>query len=117
LGTNGDLPGLLIALMMKAASTSETSVNFYHTARCNNPEDSHRQPIISFSGLNLRKSGYFILFRMYLGSDNSERKLSYSLSLVKSMCGFSMTHVIRYGRNKLTEETFYLSFVQSALID
>jgi hypothetical protein len=29
------------ALMMKAASTSETSVNFYQTTRRNNPEDSH----------------------------------------------------------------------------
>jgi hypothetical protein len=32
---------LLIALMMEAASTSEKSVNFYQTTRCNNPEDSH----------------------------------------------------------------------------
>jgi hypothetical protein len=31
--------GLLIALMMEAASTSETSVNFYQTTRRNNPED------------------------------------------------------------------------------
>jgi hypothetical protein len=29
------------ALMMKAASTSETSVNFYQTLRRNNPEDSN----------------------------------------------------------------------------
>jgi hypothetical protein len=28
-------------LMMEAASTSEMSVNFYQTARRNNPEDSH----------------------------------------------------------------------------
>jgi hypothetical protein len=34
---------LLIALMMEAASTSETSVNFYQTIRRNNPEDSHLQ--------------------------------------------------------------------------
>jgi hypothetical protein len=27
--------------MMEAASTSETSVNFYQTARCKNPEDRH----------------------------------------------------------------------------
>jgi hypothetical protein len=33
----------LIALMIEAASTSETSVNFYQTTRCNNPEDSHLQ--------------------------------------------------------------------------
>jgi hypothetical protein len=30
-----------IALMTDAASTSETSVNFYHTKRRVNPEDSH----------------------------------------------------------------------------
>jgi hypothetical protein len=29
-----------IALMMEAASTSETSVNFYRTTRRNNAEDS-----------------------------------------------------------------------------
>jgi hypothetical protein len=31
----------MIALMMEAASTSETSVNFHQTTRRNNPEDSH----------------------------------------------------------------------------
>jgi hypothetical protein len=31
----------LIALMMEAESTSETSENFYQTTRRNNPEDSH----------------------------------------------------------------------------
>jgi hypothetical protein len=30
-----------IALMTEAASTSETSINFYQTTRRNNPEDSH----------------------------------------------------------------------------
>jgi hypothetical protein len=34
---------IAIALMMEAASTSETSVNFYRTTRSNNPEDSHLQ--------------------------------------------------------------------------
>jgi hypothetical protein len=29
------------ALLIEAASTSETSVNFYHTTQRNNPEDSH----------------------------------------------------------------------------
>jgi hypothetical protein len=29
------------AVMMEAANTSETSVNFYRTTRRNNPEDSH----------------------------------------------------------------------------
>jgi hypothetical protein len=36
-------PGLLIALMMEAARTSETLVNFYQTTRCYNPEDSNLQ--------------------------------------------------------------------------
>jgi hypothetical protein len=31
---------MAIALMMDAASASETSVNFYQTTRRNNPEDS-----------------------------------------------------------------------------
>jgi hypothetical protein len=30
-----------LALMMEAASTSETLVNFYQTTWCYNPEDSH----------------------------------------------------------------------------
>jgi hypothetical protein len=32
-----------IALMMEAASTSETSGNLYQTTRRNNPEGSHHQ--------------------------------------------------------------------------
>jgi hypothetical protein len=32
---------MIIALMMEAASTSETSVNIYQTARRNIPEESH----------------------------------------------------------------------------
>jgi hypothetical protein len=35
---------VIIALMMEAASTSETSVKFYQTARHNNLEDSNLQP-------------------------------------------------------------------------
>jgi hypothetical protein len=31
----------IIALMMEAARTSETLVNFYQTTRRNNPDDSH----------------------------------------------------------------------------
>jgi hypothetical protein len=32
---------ITIALVMEAASTPETSVNFYQTARCYNPEGNH----------------------------------------------------------------------------
>jgi hypothetical protein len=38
----------LIALMMEAARTSETLVNFYQTTRRYNPEDSHLLVIIRF---------------------------------------------------------------------
>jgi hypothetical protein len=31
----------IITLMMEAASTFETSVNFYQTTWCNNQDDSH----------------------------------------------------------------------------
>jgi hypothetical protein len=37
-------PCSLIALMMEAARTSETLVNFYQTTRLYNPEDSHLRP-------------------------------------------------------------------------
>jgi hypothetical protein len=33
----------VLALMMEAARTSETLVNFYQTTRCYNPEDSNLQ--------------------------------------------------------------------------
>jgi hypothetical protein len=36
---------MIIALMMEAARTSETLVNFYQTTRRYNPEDSHLQII------------------------------------------------------------------------
>jgi hypothetical protein len=34
---------IIITLIMEAVSTSEASVNFYHTTWHNNPGDSHRQ--------------------------------------------------------------------------
>jgi hypothetical protein len=37
--------GLLIALMMEAARTPETLVNFYQTTRRYNPEDSHHRNV------------------------------------------------------------------------
>jgi hypothetical protein len=37
----GEYEDGFIALMMEAARTSETLVNFYQTTQCYNPEDSH----------------------------------------------------------------------------
>jgi hypothetical protein len=38
----------VIVIMMEAVSTSETSVNIYHTTRCNIPEDSHLKKLFLF---------------------------------------------------------------------
>jgi hypothetical protein len=49
-------PGcILIALMMEAARTSETLVNFYQTTRRYNPEDSH-QRLCSMRCLKIRQA-------------------------------------------------------------
>jgi hypothetical protein len=39
--TSSIIRAMMIALMMEAASASETSVNFYQTTRRNIPEGSH----------------------------------------------------------------------------
>jgi hypothetical protein len=40
---------MAVSLIMEAASTSETPVNFYQTTRRNNPEDSHIKVIYYFN--------------------------------------------------------------------
>jgi hypothetical protein len=44
----------IIALVMEAANTSETSVNFYQTTQHNNPKDSHLH-IHHHDNLNITK--------------------------------------------------------------
>jgi hypothetical protein len=44
-----------ISLMMEAASTSETSVNFYQTTWRNNPEDSQLRRLRALENRMLRK--------------------------------------------------------------
>jgi hypothetical protein len=51
-------PSSLIALMKEAASTSETSVNFYQTRR-NIPEESH---LLTRRRENLNSHQHFVLF-------------------------------------------------------
>jgi hypothetical protein len=41
MGLTASIIRTIITLMTEAASTPETSVNFYQTTRRNNPEDSH----------------------------------------------------------------------------
>jgi hypothetical protein len=43
---------VVIALMMEAASPSDTSVNFYQTTRRYNPEDSHLHVMIYLNSDN-----------------------------------------------------------------
>jgi hypothetical protein len=63
---------LLIALMMDAANTSETSVNFKQTSRPNNPEDSH------FRSNNPEDSHFLSeIFFFKFTSDNSFNRKTY----------------------------------------
>jgi hypothetical protein len=79
---------VLIALMMDAASTSETSVNFYKTTRHNIPEDSHlhthRRENLNSHQVNalhnLRPSFFKIHFIVTIYAWNSQVSLSYSFS-------------------------------------
>jgi hypothetical protein len=51
---------MTIAMMMEAAGTSETLVNFYQTTRSYNPEDSH---LLTDRRENLRS--YLIMTELY----------------------------------------------------
>jgi hypothetical protein len=51
----------IIALMTKAASTSEKSVNFYQTTRHNSPEDSHLHRAAGVKGDFFIAKSYFLL--------------------------------------------------------
>jgi hypothetical protein len=55
------LAACIIALMMEAARTSETSVNFSQTARHYNPEDSHHLHALRRGNLKSHATGFFVL--------------------------------------------------------
>jgi hypothetical protein len=60
--------------MEEAASTSETSVNFYQTTWRNNPEDSHLNlaiPVILWIFLVVVLSYYFLCLGLYPSSVES----------------------------------------------
>jgi hypothetical protein len=67
----------LIALMMEAASTSETSVNVYQTTWCYNPEDSH----LHTPRHENQKSHIYLISFLYL---TTFLKVSACLSLEKA---------------------------------
>jgi hypothetical protein len=52
----------LIALMMEAASASETLVNFYQTTRRCNPEDSHLLIMCCSSGRSEFGSDFMTIY-------------------------------------------------------
>jgi hypothetical protein len=60
------LAAFIIRVMMEAASTSETTANFYQTTRRYNPEDSHLISLISsnffVTFLNVLTSGRAFMF-------------------------------------------------------
>jgi hypothetical protein len=58
-----EIRAAIIALMMEAASSSETSVNFYQTTRGNNLEDSH---LHTRRRKNLKSHPLQVLFRVML---------------------------------------------------
>jgi hypothetical protein len=55
-------------LMMEAASTSETLVNFYQTTRHNNPEASHLKTIAVHTELQLEWKHDINFFLLILSS-------------------------------------------------
>jgi hypothetical protein len=65
---------LIIALTMEAASTSETSVNFYQTTRRNNPEDNHLKTL----HVSITKISWLTLFRELIAvySDNHTQHIN-----------------------------------------
>jgi hypothetical protein len=50
------LTASIMRVMMEAVSMSETSVNFYYTAKCNVPEDSHLQAFNIFPSIKRKCS-------------------------------------------------------------
>jgi hypothetical protein len=59
----------LIALMLEAARSSETLVNFYQTTRCYNPEDSNLQVTIGWLNMYIirygKRNAYIILVKNF----------------------------------------------------
>jgi hypothetical protein len=54
---------IAVALMMEAARTSETLVNFYQTTRCYNPEESNLSTRLH--GATSQNTVIFILMNMF----------------------------------------------------
>jgi hypothetical protein len=69
----------MIALMMEAARTSETLVNFYQTTRRYNPEGSHLQKILVLHGL--LAAGYDVLGY----SQSSPYEDFFEISLIRTL--------------------------------
>jgi hypothetical protein len=58
---------MLRRAMMEAASTSETSVNFYQTTRLNNPEDSHLHYLSQSCRLSFLSDGFLRKWELLAG--------------------------------------------------
>jgi hypothetical protein len=74
---------------MEAASTSETSVNFYQTARRNNPDDSHLQVWI-LPSLKIFENPIFIVLILYEQCHRKKMTLNCDAT---ELCGHMSSHV------------------------
>jgi hypothetical protein len=85
---------IVITLMMEAANTSETSVNFYQTTRRNNSEDSHLQLYRSVTYSN------FFADERITTSENPVSKLTCVMTVRFTCCLCCITAVsiiLKYG--------------------
>jgi hypothetical protein len=79
----------MIALMMEAASTSETSVNFFQTTRRKSPADSHIYiPFISLNTRHTRKNVSDVISSQYLNEIYilSQVSILFSIKILKKVC-------------------------------
>jgi hypothetical protein len=71
--------------MMEAASTSETSVNFYQTTRRDNPEDSRHENLKSYVVFKIRTVSIYLIFNThkYCSYEDCRRAYAHILSPYK----------------------------------
>jgi hypothetical protein len=92
-------------MMMEAARTSETSVNFYQATRHNNPENSHLHRLKVFKNMVLRRifgPKRQEIIQIWRQLHDVELQNLYSsphiIRVIKAMGMIWVMHVVRRGR-------------------